>query len=138
MAHACALVATLLIGGCALVDQTTFNPEAGRRPTIPQAAVPAAVPPQPGPPALLTVRFPASGDVDADVAKAVAAAKARKPNVVFEVVEIAGPQPGATVGADAATVARMIETHGVPAARVRLSARPTPNPPGREVQVYVR
>lgn len=133
------LLALVLLPGCTLVDQTTFNPEAGKRPTFaPVAAAPAVRLPPPGPPALLTLRLAAAGDFQGAVAKAVAAARARKPTVVFDVVETSGATPGPAVGVDAAAVARVIEAQGVPADRVRLLARPEADAPSREVRVYVR
>jgi hypothetical protein len=135
--RAAILLGAALLPGCALVDQTTFNPEAGKRPVIPSAPAPvAARPPEPGPPPLLTISLPQAGDVRAELARAVAAARARKPDVVFDVVETTGAEPLATVGREAAAVARLIVAQGVPASRVRLIARPAPEA-GREVRVYV-
>jgi hypothetical protein len=133
-----ALLAVLgALPGCTLIDQTTFNPEAGKRPAIPQPPPPPApLAPETGPSPLLSIRLPASADLRPEIAKAVAAARARKPDVVFEVVEIT-PSAGAGVGQDAAEVARLITAQGVPAARVQIAARPVPNAP-REVRVYVR
>lgn len=124
------------LSGCTLVDQRTFNPEAGRpptRPTPPPAPLPSA-PPEPGPPPLLSVRLPAPSDLRSTVAKAVAAAQARKRDVVFDVVEIT---PGTAAGSEAAEIAQMIVAQGVPASRVRLSARPIAAV-AREVRVFVR
>jgi len=131
-----ALVALLLLAGCKLVDQTTFNPEAGKRPTIPP--LPAPVKPVANDPAaLITIRFPATADPAADVAKAVAAARARKADVVFDVVEVTASGGGGSVGADADTVARLITAQSVPPGRVHLLVRPDPAASGREVRVYV-
>lgn len=130
------LLAATLLPGCTLVDQTTFNPNAGKRPTIPPAPVVAA-PLQPDPAALVTVRYPQTTDLRADVAKAVAAARARKRDVTFEVVEVTAPSAAvANPGADAAEVARLIIAQGVPANRVRLGLRPIVGA-GREVRIYV-
>ena len=130
------LLSLLLLPGCKLIDQTTFDPQAGKRPAI---VPPPAPPPVPAadPAALITVRYPQTADLRADVAKAVAAARARKPDVAFEVVEITGAGPTADTGADAAEVARLITAQGVPASRVRLAVRPMPGA-AREVRVYVR
>lgn len=131
------LLALAALPGCSLVDQTTFNPNAGKRPDIPTPPAPPPGPaPEPGPPALLSIRVPITGDLRPDIAKAVAAARSRKPDVVFEVVEIT-PGTGTGVGADAAEVARLIIAQGIPASRVHLAARPVPNA-AREVRVYVR
>ena len=126
----------LLLAGCTLVDQTTFNPNAGRVPVVPAravAATPAPVPPGPRP--LLTV-LPPGADAGA-IRQAVAAARARKPDVVFDVVTIVPPE-GDVAGTEAATVARAIIEAGVPPARVRLLARPEAGAGGREVRVFVR
>ena len=130
------LLALLLLPGCTLIDQTTFNPEAGKRPPTLPAPVPPPAPPAPDPAALITVRYPQSTDLRSDVAKAVAAARSRKPEVAFDVVEVTGSGPMANVGADAAEVARLITAQGVPASRVRLMVRPVAGA-GREVRVYV-
>lgn len=126
-----------LLSGCTLIDQRTFDPDAGKRPDVPKLpAPPAALPPEAGPPPLLIIRLPTSGDLRGGIAKAVAAARQRKPSVVFDVVEITG-DGGADVGAEAAEVAQIIIAQGVPAARVHLAARPVPNGP-HEVRVFVR
>ncbi len=103
--------------GCTLIDQRTFNPDAGKRPEMPKAPTPQApAPPEPGPPPLLTIRLPTTADLRADIAKAVADARQRKPTVVFDVVEVSG-EASATVGAEAEEVARLITAQGVPASR---------------------
>ena len=82
----------------------------------------------------------ASGMCGLAQAKAVAAARARKATVVFDVVEITAPSSGADIpiGNDAVTVARAIEAQGVPATRVNLLARPEADAVPREVRVYIR
>ena len=130
-----ALLALLLLPGCTLIDQTTFNPEAGKRPDIPRPP-PVAAAPAPDPAALMTIRFPQASDLRADVARAVAAARARKPDVAFDVAELTASGPESKIGADAAEVARLIIAQGIPASRVRLMVRPMPGA-GREVRVYV-
>ena len=131
------LLAAAGLGGCTLIDQRTFNPQAGAPPPVakpPTSAEGTAA--ESGPPPLLVIRLPAAGDVRGEVAKAVAAARARKPDVVFDVVELTSGS-GATVGAEAEEVARMITAQGVPQSRVRLAARPTAQA-AREVRVYIR
>jgi len=130
------LLALALLPGCRLIDQTTFNPNAGKRPPLATAPALPPAPPAPDPAALITARFPPTGDLRADVAEAVAAARARKPDVSFEVVEVTGAAPNPEIGRDAAEVARLITAQGVPASRVRLAVRPLPGA-GREVRVYV-
>ena len=124
------------MAGCTLVDQTTFNPDAGKPPARPQPPpAPAPLAAETGQPALLSIPLPISADARSAIAKAVAAARARKPDVVFDVVEISAGT-GAGVGQDAAEVARLIIAQGVPAARVQIAARPAANA-RREVRVYV-
>lgn len=128
-----AVAATL--PACTLIDQRTFNPQAGRRPFVPGPASSPTPAPELGPPPLLTISVPASPQrLRPEVAKAVRAAVSRKRDVTFEVVEIT---PGAgPVGQEAAEIARLITAEGVPARRVRLAARPVANA-AREVRVYV-
>ena len=136
MRRAAALAGLAGLAGCSLIDQRTFNPQAGMRPTFPSPAVPVAVAPEPGPRPLLTVRPPVDpAQLRADLAKAVGAARRVKPGVIFDVVELT-PQ-SVDPGADAASVAQLIVAQGVPQSRVHLAARPiTAGSP--EVRVYVR
>jgi hypothetical protein len=130
-----AMLALAGLSGCTLVDQRTFNPNAGlppARPTAPPAPLPLA-PAEPGAPPLLSVRLPGPPDLRATIARAVAAARQRKREVVFDVVEFT---PGPAVGSEATDIAQMIVSQGVPASRVNLSARPVPNV-AREVRVFV-
>ena len=123
------------LSSCTLIDQRTFNPAAGQPPvhaTAPAPPLPLA-PPEPGAPPLLSIRLPGPSDLRSTVAKAVAAARARKRDVVFDVVEITS---GTVAGAEAAEIARLVTAQGVPASRVNLSARPIPNV-AHEVRVFV-
>ena len=85
---------------------------------------------------------PAAGPAEYGTAlrKAVADAKARKPTVVFDVVEMQPPDLAvdAPMGIEAAAVARMIVAQGVLPGRVRLVARPDAAAVAREVRDYVR
>jgi hypothetical protein len=137
-----AVAALLLLGGCTLIDQNTFYPGAKDPPVVPQPPKPAAAPPVPsGPPPLVTI---SPGAKPADYArvlgKAVHDAQARKPDVMFDVVEMEAPNaPADTVlGAAATDVAREIVANGVPPARIRLVARPDASAVEKEVRVYVR
>jgi len=141
------LIPLVALPGCTLIDQNTFNLAAGAAPVIPPApaAALAPVPPQ-GPPPLLTI-VPGEAAQDA-VRRAVAAARSRKPDVVFDVVAMvpAGPAPdgraaddqASASSAEAGAVARAITAQGVPPGRVRLFARPDAALTAREVRVYVR
>lgn len=127
------------LAGCTLIDQNTFNPHAGDAPVIPAAPKVAVAPVLVGPPPLLVIA-PGSTGYDAKLRQAVAAARARKPGVLFDVVEM---QPtdlaaDAPLGADAAAVARQITALGVPAGNVRLAARPEAGVTPGEVRVYIR
>lgn len=134
-----ALLPGCALTGCTLVDQRTFNPDAGAPPVIPPAAAAPVAAAPPGPPPLLTLRPGQMAD-DA-VQQAVAAARRRKPDVLFDVVAMVPAamedevRPATT---EAGAVARAITAQGVPASRVRLLARPAAGLEGREVRVYVR
>ena len=130
-----------LLPGCTLIDQNTFRPGAGAAPVIP-AAPPAPVPAGafPGPPPLLIL--PAGQPGTDAVHAAVAAARARKPGVEFDVVAILPGTPtdeaarNATLGA--AEVARQIVAQGIPQSRVRVLARPEPAATVGDTRIYVR
>lgn len=135
------LLAAFAVGtlpGCTLIDQTTFNPSASAAPVVPPR--PAAAVQPAGPPALLTLRMP--GNHGAAIRQAVQAARARKPDVVFEVAAAVAPggadSAERTATADAAAVARVIVAQGVPPAHVRLVARPDQGVEPRDIRVFVR
>ena len=130
-----------LLPGCTLIDQNTFRPGAGA-PTVIPAAPPAPVPAAafPGPPSLLIL--PAGQPGTEAIRAAVAAARARKPGVEFDVVAILPGTPtdeatrSATLGA--AEVARSVVAQGIPQSRVRVLARPEPAATVGDIRVYVR
>lgn len=135
-----------MLPGCTLIDQNTFNSAAGAVPVIAPAPVVAVVPVPSGPPPLLTLQ-PGQPAQDT-VRQAVAAARRRKPDVMFNVVAMvpagtaadarAADSQAASSSAEAGAVARAITAQGVPPSRVRLFARPEAGLTGREVRVYVR
>lgn len=142
----CSPALLVALPGCTLIDQNTFNPAASTAPVIAPAPVAAVPAPQQGPQPLLTVR---PGEAAQDtVRRAVAAARSRKPDVVFDVVAMvpAGATPdgraaddqAAASSAEAGAVARAITGQGVPPGRVHLFARPEAALASREVRVYVR
>lgn len=131
-----ALALLLLLGGCTLIDQTTFDSKAAQAPVIPPAP-PAPPGPPPGPPALVVIA-PGAADYRASLDRAVAAARARKPDVVFNVVEVQAADAALPAGTDAEAVARAIVADGVAPARVRLVARPEAGGRAREIRVYVQ
>ena len=130
------LLGGFTLPGCTLIDQTTFDPHAADAPVIPPAPAPPP-PAPPGPPPLVVIAPGATGYADT-LAKAVSSARARKAEVVFNVVEIEPSDATVPVGTDAETVARLIIAQGVPAARVRLVARPEAGGRPREIRVYVQ
>lgn len=76
------LLAATLAAGCTLIDQRSFNPQAGIRPQLPAAPAPKAS----GPAALLTIRYTTPDPAYADeLATAVKHALAIKPNVYFTI-----------------------------------------------------
>jgi hypothetical protein len=138
MARLPQLALLLLLGGCALIDQRTFNPNAGKGPPPP--------PPPAATPALISVDFSKPNPVyETPLRRAVDEALARKPTVVFDVT-IVVPATGSTaeqadaatsIRADAREVARIIVDQGVDEDRVHMLARAESGIVGRLVQVYV-
>ena len=132
---------SLLGAGCTLVDQRTFNPQAGAKYTPPVTGpVIAPVPP------LVTVDY---GHPDPDYAaalhQAVAAALARKADVQFDVVTVV-PSNGTTaqqvaaasgLTANAREIARAINNDGVDDDRIHLLARAEAGVSSRQIQVFV-
>ena len=131
----------LLLAGCTLIDQRTFNPNAG---------VPAKAAVAPGPaPALplLTVDYAKPNpDYAAALHQAVTEAVSRKPDVQFDVVTVvpATGTPAEQVAAasgltpDARQIARGINQDGVDDGNIHLSARADVAATTRQVQVFVR
>lgn len=130
----------MLLGGCHLLDRGDI-PAAfgGARPErMPKPPPPRPAPP--GPPPLVTIHFAPGVDWRPALARAVREARARKPNVVFQVTSIlpndaAAAHPDTT---DAQLVAQAIIAQGVPPAFVQLQARVDPSVHEREVRVYLR
>ena len=136
-----ALIALVLCAGagCTLIDQRTFNPQAGARPKL------VATGPGPAPP-LVTVDY---GQPDPQYAaalhQAVTDALAVKPDVAFDVVTAVpntgtpAEQVAAATGltASAREIARAINRDGVDDERIHLEARAQPGLSSRQVQVFV-
>ena len=131
----------LLLGGCTLVDQRTFNPHAGELAKAPLPAGPAPALP------LVTVDFARPNpDYAAALQQAVNQALALKPNVQFDVVTMvpATGTPAEQVAAatgltpDARQIARDINQDGVDDDNIHLSARADVAVATRQVQVFVR
>lgn len=138
-------LACLLLSGCMLVDQRTFDRSAGRKP-VPHA--PAAVASGPGPvPPLFVVH---AGQADEDwrpaLRQAVGDALARKPNVLFTVESVVPVAPSPTAQAAslrAATadagrpVADAITADGAQPVQVEMTAASETSVTAPEVRVYV-
>ncbi len=140
MARPSQLALLLLLGGCTLIDQRTFNPRAGMGPLPPPVTGPGPVPP------LIAVDFSKPAPVyEQPLRQAVEQALARKATVTFDVT-IVVPNTGtvdeqadaaASIRADARDVARIIVDEGVDEGRVHMLARAESGIVGRQVQVYV-
>ena len=136
------LLVLLVLGGCKLIDQTTFAPAPGAVRTRPAPAprVDARTP-------LLTIGpdTPVSG-YRTLLGFAVHAAEQRDRDVRFDVTAVAPTdlapdrQAAATAAAEAEAtrVMRAIAAAGVPADRILLRAVLDPATTRREVRVYVR
>ena len=118
-----ALLVFLLGAGCTLVDQRTFNPQAGKRPVV------AATGPGPAPP-LVTVDY-AKPDPQyaAALHQAVADAVAVKPDVQFDVVTVV-PGSGTPAQQVSAATGLTARCAGDRARHQRGRHRRRPHPPG--------
>ena len=135
------LLCLAALAGCTLIDQRTFNPQAGRKPPdLAGPAGPGAAPP------LVTVDFGRPNpDYATELHQAVTSAVSRKPDVQFDVVTVVpatgapADQVGAATGltAEARAVARAISADGVDDDRIHLLAR-AEGVATRQVQVFVR
>ena len=116
-----AIAVVLATGGCTLVDQRTFNPDAGRAPVVAAPPIPLTVAPT-DPRALFTLRPPALFDADAARALtgAVRTVLQRRPQARFVVLSIV---PAALSSTDQAlAIARAVVATGVSPARVAMRA----------------
>lgn len=123
------LLVTPLLAGCQLIDQRTFNPQAGKppRPYIP----PAPPAPKPKPPFLQIEGGTPEAEYGPAVDKAVKAALARKENVLF-IVQLLVPlqnDPAAQAKAmteatqsDLQPVAHRINTAGAQPIQIEMHA----------------
>ncbi|MGC5748765.1 hypothetical protein J4P41_09015 [Gluconobacter sp. NFX36] len=123
------LLVTPLLAGCQLIDQRTFNPQAGKppRPYIP----PAPPAPKPKPPFLQIEGGTPEAEYGPAVDKAVKAALARKENVLF-IVQLLVPlqnDPSAQAKAmteatqsDLQPVAHRINTAGAQQIQIEMHA----------------
>jgi hypothetical protein len=124
---------SLALGGCSLVDQTTFAPSpAEKKPPAPHSVDPRTP--------LLAISYDTPNPSYQDMLQyAVRAAEARSPGVQYDVYAIL-PAGGdaAQAQSSAVEVMRAILAQGVPASRVHLGLRTEPAEAVRQVRVYVR
>jgi hypothetical protein len=139
-----ALLLALLLAGCKLVDQRTFDSHAGTPPVVAKPPVAAAQPDRAldGLALLLTIRLGQDTGYDQIIQQATAAVLARKRDAQFTVLTAVPPgtaEPQAVAGAapEAGRVAGVIEQRGVAPSRVRLEARAEPNLTAPELRIYV-
>jgi hypothetical protein len=136
-------VAVLLLGGCTLVDQRTFQSAAAA--AVPGAAeiARARAPVLP----LVSIRMDQPDfDYRPALAEAVQAAQQRKPDVTFDVVALVPTQVApaeqdrrvVVAAQDARAVATAMGAAGVASDRLHLGLRGDAGVPAREVRVYVR
>lgn len=140
-----AILLCVLLTGCKLVDQRSFDHAAGRAP-VPPVRTQAAPGPAPIPP-LFVVRADQPEEAwQADLRQAVGAALARKPNVLFTVESIAPAvsSPAAQAASlraaatlDGLPVAEAITSDGAQPAQVEMTALSDPAARAPEVRVYV-
>jgi hypothetical protein len=136
------LLALLALSGCHLIDQRDFDRNAGRPPSPPRlAAAPAAKSA-----ALVTIDFDRPDPAYAqELANAVQAALARKPDVLFTVqtlVPVSGApadqaeqaRQGAVTGRE---VAEAVVADGADQGQVELAVRADPGRLVKQVQVLV-
>jgi hypothetical protein len=144
--HAVSFAALLALGGCKLLDQTTFapSPEAPVKheapPGAPVASFDKRVP-------LLSIGFGTPNPNYQDLLSyAVQQAESRRPDVAFDVVSVvpgtADSVPEALAAArggdDAAQVMNELIAMGVSDTRIHLAIRTLPGLQERQVRVYIR
>lgn len=134
-----ALAALVLLSGCALWDQTTFQPSPEAEPPAP------AGPPPPGPRVdprdpLVTIDFTTPDPRYADPLRyAIRAAEGRGRSVQYDVIAVVASLEGAEDGQQRALgVMRAISRDRVPMSRLHLGVRVDPSVRAPRVLVYVR
>ena len=133
------LAALLLLGGCALIDQTTFAPAPPPRESAPAHAAPAH-------PMAVDHRIPLfvigpatrRSDYPALLRDATRAVERRDPAARFDVTAVAGPGQIGVATSEAAAVMRALAEDGVPRDHMLLRAAVLPGHAGHEVRVYLR
>lgn len=138
-------ISVFFISGCKLIDQRTFDPNAGKPPHIPTQAPPAtttAVPP------LIAIQAGTPQEQwQSPVEKIAHQALARKHSVLF-MVHCLVPQ-GGTLTTEQATMFKIVQgtglavtqsllAAGVPKTQIEISTMTDPNLKKPVIQVYVR
>jgi len=134
-----ALAALVLLSGCTLWDQTTFQPSPEAEPPAPPG------PPPPGPRVdprdpLVVIEYVTPDPLYRDPLRyAVRAAESRGRSVQYDVIAVVASVDGAQAGQQRALgVMRSIMQDRVPASRVHLGLRIDPSIQAPRVLVYVR
>jgi hypothetical protein len=138
------ILCCVLLAGCKLVDQRTFDRNAGRPPVPPPP--PAASGPEPIPPLYVVHAGLPPEDWKPDLRDAARDALARKPNVLFTVESVAPPSPSpaaqaaslqATTAELGRPVAEALAGDGAPRAQIEMTAAIDPRASAPEVRIYV-
>ena len=142
IARLASLLLPLGLAACHLIDQRSFNADAGKPPKLPEAHGQAA----PGPGALLTISYGAGEPAYAQaLAAAVQHALAVKPNVLFTVqtlVPLAGNADAQAAAMQEATasgreVAESIVADGADPGQIELAVRADPAQKVKVVKLWV-
>jgi type IV pilus biogenesis protein CpaD/CtpE len=134
-----AALALLPLGGCALIDQTTFAAAPPPRESLP-AASPAArrLAVDPRIPLIVVGPETRRSDYPALLRDAVRAVARRDAAARYDVTAVAGPGQIGAATSEAAAVMRALAEDGVARRRMLLRAAVLPAHPGHEVRVYLR
>ena len=125
----------LTLGGCKLIDQTTFDPDAAA--DAPPAPIAPARPANQV--ALISIHYDTANPVFQDqLAFAVRAAEQRRPGRDYDVVGVSTVADAAQASRDSVAVMDAMTGLGIATARLHLGARIDPAQTVREVRVYLR
>lgn len=135
-----ALLLAMMLAGCGMLDQTTFEPAPEAPPPPTPVAAPRATPGLDPRAPLVTVTYAeADPDYRGMLRYAVQAAEGRSRMVQYDVVAVVKDPGDAAQGQQhAADVMRTIIAEKVPAARIHLGLRADPTLTTSQVRVYVR
>lgn len=139
------VAALLLLAGCKLIDQTTFAPSPSHNPVVAHQSAPSALPvarvDSRTPLVVIDRNTPVSAYTSV-LRAAVQAARARDPNVSFDVTIVVPAQenPGAALaqaGPQATDVMHAVALAGIPEDRVHLRASADPDLHASQIRLYV-